>query len=56
MSEDPNGAGYPGNLAEALLTCERLQNRLREELGVSPSPMVQSLHRRLLQGQRPGSA
>lgn len=37
-----------GNVAEALLAYDRLRVRLRQELGVAPSPAVQSIHRRLL--------
>ena len=37
-----------GNLAEALRAYERLRVLLREELGVAPSPAVQSVHRQLL--------
>lgn len=37
-----------GNAAEALLAYDRLRVQLREELGVAPSPAVQSIHRRLL--------
>lgn len=37
-----------GNTAEALLVYEALRQRLREELGASPSPATQELHRRLL--------
>jgi DNA-binding SARP family transcriptional activator len=40
-----------GNVAEALLAYERLRVLLRDELGVAPSPAVQSVHRRLL-GER----
>jgi SARP family transcriptional regulator, regulator of embCAB operon len=40
-----------GNVAEALLTYDRLRVLLRDELGVSPGPTVQSVHRRLL-GER----
>src|SRR5215207_10927748 len=36
-----------GNAAEALLVYDRLRVLLREELGVAPSPAVQSVHRRL---------
>ena len=37
-----------GNTAEALLVYESLRGRLREELGITPSPATQELHRRLL--------
>ena len=37
-----------GNVAEALLVYERLRVLLRDELGVSPSPAVQSVYLRLL--------
>jgi DNA-binding SARP family transcriptional activator len=37
-----------GNVAEALRVYDRLRVTLREELGVSPSPAVQDVHRRLL--------
>src|SRR5215212_1108150 len=37
-----------GNVAEALLAYDRLRVMLREELGVAPSPELQSIHRRLL--------
>src|SRR5512132_1143790 len=37
-----------GNVAEALLVYEGLRVLLRDELGVAPSPAVQSAHRRLL--------
>jgi DNA-binding SARP family transcriptional activator len=40
-----------GNVAEALLAYDRLRMLLRDELGVAPSPAVQSVHRRLL-GER----
>jgi len=40
-----------GNVAEALLAYDRLRVLLREELGVTPSPALQSVHRRLL-GER----
>jgi SARP family transcriptional regulator, regulator of embCAB operon len=40
-----------GNVAEALLAYDRLRVLLRDELGISPSPAVQSVHRRLL-GER----
>jgi len=39
-----------GNVAEALRAYERLRVLLREELGIAPSPTVQSVHRRLLEG------
>jgi DNA-binding SARP family transcriptional activator len=37
-----------GNPAEALTVYEELRSRLREELGASPGPVTQELHRRLL--------
>lgn len=37
-----------GNAAEALLVYEALRRRLRDELGVAPSPPTQELYRRLL--------
>jgi SARP family transcriptional regulator, regulator of embCAB operon len=37
-----------GNVAEALLAYDRLRVLLRDELGVAPSPAVQSIHKRLL--------
>ena len=37
-----------GNNAEALLVYDRLRILLRDELGIAPSPAVQSVHRRLL--------
>ena len=40
-----------GNVAEALLAYDRLRVLLRDELGVGPSPALQSVHRRLL-GER----
>jgi DNA-binding SARP family transcriptional activator len=39
-----------GNVAEALRAYERLRVLLREELGIAPSPSLQTLHQRLLQG------
>lgn len=40
------------NVGEALIVYERLRTALRDELGVSPSPATQSLHLRLLTGER----
>jgi DNA-binding SARP family transcriptional activator len=40
-----------GNVAEALLAYDRLRVLLHDDLGVAPSPAVQSVHRRLL-GER----
>ena len=40
-----------GNVAEALRAYERLRVLLREELGITPSPTVQGVHRRLLEAQ-----
>ena len=37
-----------GNVAEALLAYDGLRIMLREELGIAPSPAVQSVYRRLL--------
>lgn len=37
-----------GNVAEALRAYDRLRIMLREELGIAPSPAVQSVYRRLL--------
>jgi SARP family transcriptional regulator, regulator of embCAB operon len=37
-----------GNVAEALLAYDRLRVLLRDELGITPSPALQSVHRRLL--------
>jgi SARP family transcriptional regulator, regulator of embCAB operon len=45
-----------GNLAEALLAYDRLRTLLRDELGVAPSPALQSVHRRLLDEQTTTSA
>jgi DNA-binding SARP family transcriptional activator len=39
-----------GNIAEALRAYERLRVLLREELGIAPSPTLQAVHQRLLQG------
>jgi DNA-binding SARP family transcriptional activator len=38
-----------GNVAEALRAYERLRVLLRTELGIAPSPVVQGVHRRLLE-------
>src|SRR5918996_1313026 len=45
-----------GNVAEALLAYDRLRVLLRDELGVAPSPSVQSVHRRLLDERTTTSA
>src|ERR687887_1723600 len=37
-----------GNVAEALLAYDRLRVLLRDELGIAPSPALQSVHARLL--------
>jgi DNA-binding SARP family transcriptional activator len=37
-----------GNIAEALRVYDRLRLMLRDELGIAPSPAVQSVYRRLL--------
>jgi SARP family transcriptional regulator, regulator of embCAB operon len=37
-----------GNVAEALLVYDRLRVLLRDELGIAPSPAVQTVYRRLL--------
>ena len=39
-----------GNVAEALRVYDRLRILLRDELGIAPSPAVQSVYRRLLGG------
>lgn len=39
-----------GNPAEALLLYEQLRRRLRDDLGVTPSPATAGLHRRLVGG------
>lgn len=44
-----------GNVAEALMTYERLRKLLREELGASPGAATQAVHKRLLQGDRVSS-
>jgi DNA-binding SARP family transcriptional activator len=45
-----------GNLAEALRAYDRLRVLLRDELGVAPSPALQTVHRRLLGGTTTSSA
>ena len=45
-----------GNTAEALLAYDRLRVLLRDELGVAPSPALQSIHRRLLDKTATSSA
>jgi DNA-binding SARP family transcriptional activator len=45
-----------GNVAEALLAYDRLRLLLRDELGVAPSPALQSVHRRLLGDRNATSA
>lgn len=42
-----------GNAAEAMQVYDELRQRLRVELGMSPSPATQELHRRLLQAGAP---
>ena len=37
-----------GDDADALLVYEQLRTVLRDELGATPSPLSQALHRRLL--------
>ena len=37
-----------GNVAEALLAYDRLRVMLRTDLGIAPSPTLQTVHRRLL--------
>ena len=37
-----------GNSGEALVVYEQLRTLLRDELGATPSPATQALHRRLL--------
>jgi SARP family transcriptional regulator, regulator of embCAB operon len=43
-----------GNVAEALRAYERLRVLLREELGIAPSPILQAVHRRLLEQSADG--
>jgi DNA-binding SARP family transcriptional activator len=38
------------DVGEALMMYERLRTVLREELGVSPGPLTQALHRQILKG------
>jgi DNA-binding SARP family transcriptional activator len=45
-----------GNAAEALLVYDHLRVLLRDELGIAPSPAVQSVYRRLLDHTRPPTA
>jgi DNA-binding SARP family transcriptional activator len=45
-----------GDVAEALLVFERLRVLLRDELGVPPSPALQELHARLLEGKHPATS
>ena len=40
--------GCPRNCAEALFAYEHLRTKLRDDLGISPSPATQALHQRLL--------
>jgi DNA-binding SARP family transcriptional activator len=42
-----------GNVAEALRVYDRLRIMLRDELGIAPSPVVQSVYRRLLSETTP---
>lgn len=49
-------AAARGDVAEALSVYERLRGVLREELGASPGPLVQALHRQLLRGSDPSVA
>lgn len=46
-------AAARGDVAEALSVYEQLRTVLREELGASPGPLVQALHRQLLRGSDP---
>lgn len=46
-------AAARGDVAEALSIYEQLRVVLREELGASPGPLVQALHRQLLRGSDP---
>jgi DNA-binding SARP family transcriptional activator len=45
-----------GNVAEALLSFDRLRVRLRDELGTSPSPSLVALHEDLLRAGPPAAA
>jgi DNA-binding SARP family transcriptional activator len=45
-----------GNVAEALLTFDRVRVMLREELGVPPAPALTALHERLLGAAPPAAA
>lgn len=48
-------AAARGDVAEALSVYEQLRVVLREELGASPGPLVQALHRQLLRGSDPSA-
>lgn len=48
-------AAARGDVAEALSVYEQLRVVLREELGASPGPLVQALHRQLLRGNDPSA-
>ena len=39
-----------GNVAEALLAYDRLRVLLRDDLGIAPSPAMQAMHQRLMDG------
>lgn len=39
-----------GNVAEALLAYDRLRVLLRDDLGIAPSPAMQAMHQRLVEG------
>ena len=45
-----------GNVAEALLAYESLRRLLSTELGATPAPATQALHKRLLKGQTGSTA
>lgn len=46
------GLARQGNRAEALLAYDDLRTRLRDELGVAPTPELQALHAELLGAER----